>query len=190
MNEIYIGPYGLAKYFNTFFFFFFSVLLVEGNKEELHRIFHFIFLGNALFEFDQKIGSFLKAVLHWDTIIKGRSSFLAFLTLPRNLCQESGKLLTIPLKFMCLVLNSTAYYEQRRNKRCFWFRNWISCAMSYTAISPLPLSNLCYLLFIGLSLIKIYGLILLFQINKTCKHIFFRDNYNMLLALQLEPFLP
>ena len=114
-------------------FFFFQVWLVEENKEELHRIFHFIFLGNALFdqkliflgnalfEFDQKIGSFLKVVLHWDTIIKGRSSFLAFLTLPRNLCQESGKLLTIPLKFMCLVLNSTAYYEQRRNKRCFWF---------------------------------------------------------------------
>ena len=113
--------------------FFFQVWLVEENKEELHRIFHFIFLGNALFdqkliflgnalfEFDQKIGSFLKVVLHWDTIIKGRSSFLAFLTLPRNLCQESGKLLTIPLKFMCLVLNSTAYYEQRRNKRCFWF---------------------------------------------------------------------
>ena len=89
MYEIHIGPYGLAKYFITFFFFFFSVLLVEGNKEELHRIFHFIFLGNALFdqkliffffsfflfifliflgnalfEFDQKIGSFLKAVLH------------------------------------------------------------------------------------------------------------------------------
>ena len=64
MYEIYVGPYGLAKYFNTFFFFFFSVLLGEGNKEELHRIFHFIFLGNALFEFDQKIGSFLKAVLH------------------------------------------------------------------------------------------------------------------------------
>jgi len=49
----------------------------------------------------------------------------------------------------------------------------ISCAMSYTAISPLPLSNLYYLLFIGLSFIKIYGLILLFQINKTRKHVFF-----------------
>ena len=68
----------------------------------------------------------------------------------------------------------------------------LPCAMSYTAISPLPLplSNLYYLVFMDLSLIKIYGLILLFQINKTCKHIFFRDNYNMLLALQLEPFLP
>ena len=76
MYEIHIGPYGLAKYFITFFFFFFSVLFVEENKEELHRNFHFIFLGNALFdqkliflgnalfEFDQKIGSFLKAVLH------------------------------------------------------------------------------------------------------------------------------
>ena len=123
----------------------------------------------------RKLVRFWRRSYIWDTIIKGRSSFLAFLTLPRNHCQESGKLLTIPLKFMCLVLNSTAYYEQRRNKRCFWFRNWISCAMSYTAISPLLLSNLYYLLFIGLSLIKIYGLILLFQINKTRKHFFFLE---------------
>ena len=123
----------------------------------------------------RKLVRFWRRSYIWDTIIKGRSSFLAFLTLPRNHCQESGKLLTIPLKFMCLVLNSTAYYEQRRNKRCFWFRNWISCAMSYTANSPLPLSNLYYLLFIGLSLIKIYGLILLFQINKTRKHFFFLE---------------
>ena len=43
----------------------------------------------------------------------------------------------------------------------------LPCAMSYTAISPLPLplSNLYYLVFMDLSLIKIYGLILLFQLN-------------------------
>ena len=71
MYEIHIG-----SYVYHYFFFFFQVWLVEENKEELHRIFHFIFLGNALFdqkliflgnalfEFDQKIGSFLKVVLH------------------------------------------------------------------------------------------------------------------------------
>lgn len=51
MYEIHISPYGLAKYF--VYIFFFSVLLVEENKEELHRIFPFIFLINALL--DQKL---------------------------------------------------------------------------------------------------------------------------------------
>ena len=50
MYEIHINPYGLTKYFITFFFSFFSVLLVEENKEELRRNFPFIFLGNYLFD--------------------------------------------------------------------------------------------------------------------------------------------
>ena len=75
-NDAYVRCMRYISVLMYIIIFFFQVWLMEENKEELHRIFHFIFLGNALFdqkliflgnalfEFDQKVGSFLKVVLH------------------------------------------------------------------------------------------------------------------------------